>query len=72
MDLKKIREDNNMTQLELATKIGKDRSLITKIESGDSLPSVGTAKAIGYVLGFDWTLFFEDVGEKFSHDEEEE
>ena len=67
MDLKVIREEMKMTQQQLADEIGKDRSLIAKIESGATLPSVETAKAIGNVLSFDWTIFFNDVGESYSH-----
>ena len=67
MDLKIIREANNQTQQQLADLIGKDRSLIAKIESGATLPSVETAKAIASVLQFDWTIFFNDSGESYSH-----
>lgn len=59
IDLKSIREEHGMTQEKLANEIGKTRTLITSIESGDSKPSVVTAKKIAEVLGFDWTNFFE-------------
>lgn len=59
IDLKSIREEHGMTQEKLANEIGKTRTLITSIESGDSKPSVATAKKIAEVLGFDWTNFFE-------------
>ncbi len=68
MDLRKIRENKGYTQKQLGDFIKRDRSLITKIETDNSLPSVETAKAIAKVLDFDWTLFFKDVGEKLSHD----
>lgn len=67
MDLKLIREEKNITQQQLADEIGKDRSLIAKIENGVTLPSVETAKAIGRALKFDWTNFFSEVGESYSH-----
>lgn len=58
--LKKIREGKGLTQQQLADYIGKDRSLIAKIECEDASPSVDTAKAMGKVLGVDWTIFFAD------------
>lgn len=44
---------------DIADKVGIDRSYYTKIENGLT-PSVKVAKALGYHLGFDWTIFFED------------
>ncbi|NLI59582.1 MAG: helix-turn-helix transcriptional regulator [Clostridium sp.] len=58
--LKKIREKEGLTQQQLADYIGKDRSLIAKIECEGASPSVDTAKAIGKALGVDWTIFFAD------------
>lgn len=66
MDLKLIREEKSITQQQLADKIGKDRSLIAKIESGVTSPSVETAKAIANELSFDWTIFFAETGERYS------
>lgn len=66
MDLKAMRESKQLTQQALADLIGKDRSLITKIENGDAFPSVKTAKLIGKVLGIEWTLFFKHMGEELS------
>ena len=60
MDLKTYRKNARLTQLQLSTMCGCDRSMIGKIENGDALPSVNLAKAIGKALGFDWTLFYED------------
>ena len=34
--------------------------MITEIENGNANPSVKVAKKIAAVLGFDWTMFFED------------
>jgi transcriptional regulator with XRE-family HTH domain len=61
--LKQIRENEGLTQQQLADYIGKDRSLIAKIECDEASPSVETAKAIGKALGLDWTIFFADKGE---------
>ena len=60
MDLKHEREKKLLTQQQLADLVGVDRTLISKIESGTSSPSVTTAKKIAAVLGFDWTLFYQD------------
>ena len=46
----------------LADLVGLDRTAITKIECG-ATPSIDTAKKIAAVLGFRWTLFFEDEDE---------
>lgn len=64
MNLKEIRIANNFTQAELANKCNCDRTMIGKIEKGIVNPSVRLAKAIGGVLGFDWTLFYEDTEQK--------
>lgn len=72
MVLREVREMKQMTQQNLADAIGKDRSLITKIENGDTLPSVETAKAIGRILEIDWTIFFKGIGEKLSQNTTEE
>lgn len=58
MDLRKIREDEGLTQEQLAEKVGVVRTTISNIECGLSLPSVPTAKAIGEVLNFDWKDFY--------------
>ena len=59
--LKEIRQGSrNMTQKQLAELAGISRTMITEIENGNANPSVDVAKRIAAVLGFDWTLFFED------------
>lgn len=45
------------SQQDVADKVGIDRSYYSKIESGLA-PSVRVAKSIGYHLGIDWTIFF--------------
>jgi DNA-binding XRE family transcriptional regulator len=60
--LKELRkESSDMTQKELANKVGISRTMITEIENGNANPSVKVAKRIAAVLGFDWTRFYEDV-----------
>lgn len=60
VDLKKYREEAGMTQEALAEKVGVIRQTISNIECGVSLPSIHTAVAIGHVLEFNWTEFFEE------------
>lgn len=62
--LKNIRLTKNLTQKELAELSKIKRTTITEIENGKANPSVETAKAIASVLGFDWTRFYEERGEK--------
>ena len=59
MDLKAIRESKNISQTELADKIHRDRTLISKIENGKCVPSIDTAKDIAKVLDIKWTQFYE-------------
>lgn len=63
MDLKKIREEKNLTQDEIARKIGINRCSYTNIENGMRRPSVDVAKKIGKELGFAWAQLF-DEGEE--------
>lgn len=48
-----------MTQEKVADLAEIERSYYTKIENGLT-PSVKVAKRIAGVLGFEWTLFFEN------------
>jgi len=59
--LKELRsESGNMTQEQLAKKVGISRTMITEIENGNANPSVKVAKKIASVMGFNWTRFYED------------
>ncbi len=58
MDLKSLREKKEVTQQEVAIKVGVSRQMISAIEKGQ-MPSVDTAKKIARELGFDWTKFYE-------------
>lgn len=55
--MREKREENSLTQEQLAALVGVDRTTITKIENGNR-PSIDNARKIAEVLGFDWTLFF--------------
>lgn len=61
--MKEKREEIKLTQEQLAEIVGVARSTITKIEKGGRT-SVKTAKKIARVLGFDWTLFFNNYEKK--------
>ena len=62
--LKELRtKSSNMTQRELAARVGISRTMITEIENGNATPSVDVAKKIAAVLVFDWIRFFEDEPE---------
>jgi transcriptional regulator with XRE-family HTH domain len=60
---KKIRDDLNLTQVEIAKKVGVTRQYIGMIESGVASPHPDTAKIIAKSLnfkkyGYDWTEFY--------------
>ena len=58
--LKHIRIDADMTQIEVAERVGISQQMYWMIENGERRPSVETAKKIAAVLGFNWTEFFPD------------
>ena len=63
-DLKEERQKAGLTQEQLANKVFVIRQTISSIECGLIRPSVETAKRIAGVLGFNWTLFFDEEGEE--------
>lgn len=52
-------EKKGYTKYRMAQILGVDRAYISRIARGDRVPSVGMAKRIGALLGFDWRLFYE-------------
>lgn len=60
VDLKEARTKKNMTQQELADKVGVARQTISMIENGENQPSVELAKKISKVLKIKWYRFFGD------------
>ncbi|MCY9197320.1 helix-turn-helix domain-containing protein [Bacillus atrophaeus] len=58
--LRKKREDANLTQEQLAIKVGIARSTYGAIETGERNVRPHVAKKIASILDFDWTLFFEE------------
>lgn len=64
--LMQLRELKGYTQLEVANLVGISRSHYSSIETGHRNAPPKTAKKIADVLGFEWTLFFEEKGRKMS------
>lgn len=58
--LKVLRTNKGLTQQNVADRSKIERSYYTMIEAGNRTPSVQVAKDIALVIGFDWTLFFEE------------
>ncbi|TCT23352.1 helix-turn-helix protein [Melghiribacillus thermohalophilus] len=59
------RNNIGYTQEQVANLTGIKRAYYTQIELGQRRPSVSVAKRIGEVLGFNWTIFFnEECSEK--------
>lgn len=65
--LKELRLNKGLTQLEVAKRSGIERSYYTMIETGNRTPSPQVSKRIALVVGFDWTIFFEDEGVGTTH-----
>lgn len=60
--LLEIRKSRGYTHAQVAKETGIKRQYFGMIESGRSNPSVEVAKRIASVLGFEWTLFFDNEG----------
>ena len=60
IDLRKVRQDNGLTQTSLAKAAGVVRQTISNIECGINAPSVGLAKKLAEILGLNWTDFFSE------------
>ncbi|ATP40728.1 transcriptional regulator [Solibacillus sp. R5-41] len=58
--LKKLRREKGLTQQDVADSGNFARTYYTMVEQGKRTPSVDIAKTIAKVLGFHWTIFFED------------
>lgn len=55
-----IRKQRGMTQAEVAEQANIARTTYSMIETGERNATVDNAKKISNVLGFDWTIFFEE------------
>ena len=51
-------EKKGYTKYQVAQILGVDRSYITRISTGERVPSVDMAKRIGLLLDFDWKVFY--------------
>ena len=60
IDLKKLRVQKGLTQEQVASECGVQRTTITMIELGENKPSVELAKKLGEVFDIAWSDFFED------------
>ncbi|WP_313430892.1 helix-turn-helix transcriptional regulator [Siminovitchia terrae] len=69
--LKSMRNEKGFTHQYVADKAGIERAYYTMIESGDRNPSVPVAKSIANVIGFEWTIFFENVCNEMKHKSKE-
>ena len=58
--MRSARTEKNLTMRQVAEAAEISESFCSMIENGDRRPSVETAKKIAAVLGFNWTLFFEE------------
>ena len=54
----RLRKQQHMTQAQLAAETGINRSLVSRMEKQDFMPSIGQLEALGDVLHFDITEFF--------------
>lgn len=59
INLKELRTAKSMTQEQLASECGVQRTTITMIELGENKPSVELAKKLGVIFEVDWKGFFE-------------
>lgn len=60
---RKVRDELNLTQAQVANEVGVTRQFIGMIESGTATPHPDTAKRIAIALnfnkyGYDWTNFY--------------
>lgn len=58
--LKELRNNKKLTQKDVADRAGIERSYYTMIETGKRTPSPQVSKRIALVIGFDWTIFFDN------------
>lgn len=62
----RLRKQQHMTQAQLAAETGINRSLVSRIEKQDFMPSIEQLEALGDVLHFDITeLFISDLPVKY-------
>lgn len=60
INLKELRTAKGLTQEQVASECGVQRTTITMIELGENKPSVELAKRLGTIFNVAWSDFFED------------
>ena len=60
LKLKELRIAKGLTQEQLASECGVQRTAISNIEIGENKPSVELAKKLGVILDVAWYDLFED------------
>ena len=60
LNVKELRMSKGLTQEQLASECGVQRTTITMIELGENKPSVELAKKLGKIFEVAWSDFFED------------
>lgn len=58
--LRKFRQEAHLSEGAVAELVGISQVGYHWIETGQRNPGIDTAKRIGGVLGFPWTMFYED------------
>jgi transcriptional regulator with XRE-family HTH domain len=58
-ELVRIRKLANLTQMEMAIKMGTKQSVISRLESGKSIPTLRTLQKYASVAGFQVKIHFE-------------
>lgn len=61
MNMKEKRLELGYTMKQVAEFVSISEGMYSLIESGKRMPSVKVAKALGIVLGVEWTEFFSKV-----------
>ncbi|HBI6990128.1 TPA: helix-turn-helix transcriptional regulator [Clostridium perfringens] len=64
-NIKKRRKEKNMTQKELAKKLGKSTRMIQKYENSEVLPSLGVLNEISKILSIDYLNSDDDIKNLF-------
>lgn len=64
-----VKARGGLTHGQVAQQAGIKRQYYTMIECGARKPSVAVAKRIASALKFDWTIFFDDIGNETSPSE---
>ena len=60
LNIKELRTAKGLTQEQLASECGVQRTTITMIELGENKPSIDLAKRLGAIFEVTWSDFFED------------